>query len=731
MSSGSETETEVRPNSLQDAIKHLEAVAFVPPKQRYTDAGQLAKTIATRAYESGIPPAALERLLKLLTTHNALDQGTITTLVKNLYPLERMSSKLITQVVCCLGPAKTKPSPATQALLVRWLILVYDFIDDRSHLSKLYAVLFNYLDMISLRKPLCHLLSFITRRKHVKPFRIQALMELVSVSGGEEKELLILLNVFKNYCPDVIVGDLGFSRKAAFFKHSDPEWTAHVREIQDTHLERLQAVEPSTFQVMHRGLAKRSKMEIIVPDVKTSRVSYNHTSLEELRGVEHLVEKIDKIELPNQIISMLGNSLAQKYLFLVRSEAANRRLNDWLRTFLSDQLEYVRTNDVEDVESLGYILDLVVEYVQYTKEIPDAFTSFLKKFLISWNGEDSKEQILGLLEYLPVQDFDTLLKDFLIPLERATLNAALSSRTSLLDFYSSLIRQWGIQLRTPPLALEESKPLGRLIAHAELLALSTLECITIMQQPLGDRSERYKPATLSITEFYCTLAELFSHASMNGSIRLTVPLAPTVYTLAFTPINSVISIMSSVLASYKSSFESSLTSQVLQVPSSQDSLYPTELVGQFNGYIMDVCNLLWRNRGLNSEDPNALGCLIPPATIGALTRYIRESNEKERKRETAFSYTISSIFSLSHHVALCNMSAACFSDIEDENNIGDDRPKLKKPVTQKALSALEKEGGMKMTWQEYRVRMLDWLDAIGAVGIGNLMRSTMKALRKE
>ncbi|KAI3005720.1 hypothetical protein CBS147346_4070 [Aspergillus niger] len=674
MSSDSERDTEVRPSSLEDAIEHLEAVAFVPPKQRYTDAGQLAKTIATHAYESGIPQAALERLLKLLTTHNALDQGTVTTLVKNLYPLERVSSKLITRVVCCLGPAKTKPSPATQALLVRWLILVYDYLDDKAHLAKLYAVLFNYLDMISLRKPLCHLLSFITRRKHVKPFRIQALMELVSLSGGEEKELLILLNVFKNYCPDVIVGDLGFTgRKASFFKHPDPEWTAHVREIQDTHLERLQAVQPSTFQVVHRGLTKRSKIEAIVPDVKTSRVSYSHTSLEELRGVEHLVDKIDKIELPNQIISMLGNSLAQKYLFLARSEAADRRLNDWLKTFLNDQLEIARSNDVEDHESLGYILALAVEYAQYTKEIPDAFTSFLKKYLISWNGEDNKEQILGLLVYIPILDFDIL----------------------------------------------------------ELLALSTLECLTSMPDPTDARHETQKPATLSILDFYCTLAELFTHASLNGSIRLTVPLAPTVYTLAFTPINSVISIMCSVLASYKSSFEASLTSQVLRVPNSQDSLYPTELVGQFNGYIMDICNLIWRNRGLNSEDPNAVGCLIPAPTVGALTRFIREFNERERKRDSSFVYTISSVFSLSHHVALCNMSAACFSDLEEENNISDEQPKLRKPVTQKALSALEKEGGMKMTWQEYRVRMLDWLDATGSVGIGNLMRSTMKALRKE
>ena len=105
----------------------------MPAKQRHTDAGQLAKTIASDAYENGIPHAILGRVLKVLTTNNNLDQTTCTTIVKNLYPLERVSSKLVTQVVCCLGPSKNKPSPATQALLLRWLItarLVYDLRKD-------------------------------------------------------------------------------------------------------------------------------------------------------------------------------------------------------------------------------------------------------------------------------------------------------------------------------------------------------------------------------------------------------------------------------------------------------------------------------------------------------------------------------------------------------------------------------------------------------------------------
>lgn len=379
-----------------------------------------------------------------------------------------------------------------------------------------------------------------------------------------------------------------------------------------------------------------------------------------------------------------------------------------------------------------FYLIIQKKLLMLSKEIPTAIASFVKRYLVSWNGRDNREQVFQLLEYLPIESFDSLRQDFLAPLEAAVLDDTLASRIAILEFYSSLILQWGVKLRTHPSTSGESKPLSRLILHAELLALSILE-ISPTSHLTDSSAGRSKPATLSVVEFYSALAEVFSYASVNGNIRLTVPLSPTVYTLVFTPMSSVISTISSVLASYKSSFEASLTSEVLQTPNGSENLYPTQLVGRFNGYVMDICNLVWRNRGLNNEDPNALGCLIPASTVTMLTQYIRECNEisRERKREASFHYTLVSIFSLSHHAALCNISAACFADIEEENGIDESKPKLKKPVTQKALSALEKGGGVKMSWQEYRVRMLDWLDAAGNRGIGDLMRSTMKALRKE
>ena len=70
--------------------------------------------------------------------------------------------------------------------------MVYPVLEDASILSNLYNVIFNMLDMPGLRyefqrrsvKPantkssadLCHLLAMVTKRKHVKPFRIQYLL---------------------------------------------------------------------------------------------------------------------------------------------------------------------------------------------------------------------------------------------------------------------------------------------------------------------------------------------------------------------------------------------------------------------------------------------------------------------------------------------------------------------------------------------------------------------------
>lgn len=323
----------------------------------------LAKQIASEGYLRGLHTGVVDRIIDILTRPNFLDQGTVTIIIKNLYAQTKVPSSVITKIVCSLGPTKGKPSLATQVLLLCWIVLVYDYLEDPSHLSKLYSVLFNYLDMISFRKPLCYLLSLITRRKHVKPFRIQALMELIRNAGDDERELNGVLRAFKNYYPEIIIGD----RKGSFFKHPDLEWSAHLKELQNQNRESIVMAKGSAFQVIHRGGAKRSKTEAIIPYVQTSRVQPPHASLEELQSIDDFVSNIENIDLPNQMVSTLGDRLSQKYLLLAQPSAAQVRLESWLESYLRDELERSYDSTSDEHETLAYVLPMVVEYVRYTK----------------------------------------------------------------------------------------------------------------------------------------------------------------------------------------------------------------------------------------------------------------------------------------------------------------------------------------------------------------------------
>ncbi|OAX80697.1 hypothetical protein ACJ72_04961 [Emergomyces africanus] len=727
---------------MEDAIEQLENVASIPSKQRHTNVADLAKSIASNAYDSGIPTHLLERLVTIISKSKHLDQTTITTIVKNLYPSGRVSPRTISKVISCFGPSRSKPSPATQALFLRWLILVYEDMEDQSYLSRLYAVLFNFLDMISLRRSLCHLLSLITRRKHVKPFRVQALLELMRNTGGEERELLGLLKVFKSYYPDIIVGDTypSTGRASYFFKHPDPEWVKQMRHVQEkaaaAGLTANDQNAPQTFQVVRRGAVKRSRIEVVIPVVQTSRVKRDFISLEELRSASDFVQKLDRIELPNQVAAALTDPLAQRYLLLVKNEEAMRRLESWLDSFFEDEVDRTRAREegeaeADDSEHLKYVFDALVGFVRFTKSMPQAVDKFLRNYLLSWNGHDSRTAILGLLEYLPIQDYDTLRRDYFTPLENAILSDQLESKVLILQYYSSLIQHWGAVIRATP-SMSPVPPLPQVIDRAELLALTVLESPQSLER---DEKIQKRSGTLAVLQFYADLAGLFNHAPTNGNIRITVPQPQIIYSLAFTPTLFHISTLCAILAGYKYSFETSLTSSTLQDNGLPERSYPTEIVSQFNGYVMDVCNLLWRNRGLNSEDPNALGCLVPATVVNELSKYMLELSERPDHDSDGekHMYQLSAVFSLSQNVALCRISSACFSGIEQalaETQGKSLSVRLSRPVTQKALAALDKEGGVRINWQEYRLKMLEWLDEMGAEGVGNLMRSTMKALRK-
>ena len=103
------------------------------------------------AFDHGLSGHSLDIIIDIITQPNELDQTTVMSIIKDLYPSTKVSEDVVLKVVGCLGQGQSKPPPSTQAGLLKWLIMVHDVLESQHMLLNLYGVLFNLLDMISLR----------------------------------------------------------------------------------------------------------------------------------------------------------------------------------------------------------------------------------------------------------------------------------------------------------------------------------------------------------------------------------------------------------------------------------------------------------------------------------------------------------------------------------------------------------------------------------------------------
>lgn len=304
-----------------------------------------------------------------------------------------------------------------------------------------------------------------------------------------------------------------------------------------------------------------------------------------------------------------------------------------------------------------------------------------------WNGTVNRDVVFDLLEYIPPDGFDTLFNSYFRPLERAVLDGSTESKIVLLKYYGSLLRRWTVLLRS---STTNDIPILKVAEHAEILALVILESPAAASD---DDTTKQSSPSLSVLDFYGILAHLYAQTSTLPNIadQMTIPPTPTPYLFTLTPTLTHVASMAAIAALYKQTFENLIAAKIA---------YPPSVIAQFNGYVMDACNLLWRNRALNTQDSNARGCLLPQTSFEKLGKYVKNAT---KGREGPDQYQLTAAFSLSRNFALSGVAAAC-------------------------VRGSQKEG--RLEWQEFRPMILDWLDQRGVEGIGRLMRISMKALRK-
>ena len=310
-------------------------------------------TINGYASQHGFQPSTLKRLLDVITRPNALDQASQNALVDSFYPRQEVSTEMLHTVVGSLGHGVLKASLPTQQRLIKWLLMVYDTLEDPAILSRSYSFLFNLIDTLSLRADLCSLLARITRKKHVKPFRLQMLQDLLR-KVGQEHSLLRLMRVYDRFAPGRI--NLENSKNGlGDFAHPDREWGNRLQQIQS------KAHSHSTIDDKEQGSdgsAGSSKLELPL-------TSIGHAS-HRLDSIDDFTDGLLKPVYPDLTLHDLQDPALQSRATLEPNDNIMAAINDLLSSLLQQHLEKMEQGHPEN-RTLLQILEKALAFAGCTK----------------------------------------------------------------------------------------------------------------------------------------------------------------------------------------------------------------------------------------------------------------------------------------------------------------------------------------------------------------------------
>lgn len=458
------------------------------------------------------------------------------------------------------------------------------------------------------------------------------------------------------------------------------------------------------------------------------------------------MQNLERLELPNQLVAVLADPLLQKLSVLRPAAESHRRVANWLGSVLRDFMD----GDADE-DTLWEVLEVTREYVVQTKVrlfhlvshtcsvshghkvIPPALLEFFARFLELWDGAGRRYLVLDILGYTPLHDFQgqfplncfslaalsfspsvELQQHIFGPLEAAVLDGSPAAPLSLLDLYAKLLHHWVADLQSADaVPRQASQIVAQLVRHVSRLGLGMLQAAP------GLATES------AILAFFEQTVRLVADDVLRQYIRIELPPPALVYTLLFSPSLATVSRLCHILACYKRGFEAAMSTKARHDGSERiDALsYDRAYVNRYNGFLMDMCNCFWRARAFSDTDTNARGCMVPRATVSALEVYIGSVDR---------STSLASLLSLSHAPILCLQSIRRVREME-QAVMDVDRSALRArhagPVTQSSLAKLAAAGGVRLSWQEYRIDVLRSLSDKGLPGVTELLKNTMTVLK--
>uniref|UniRef100_A0A6Q2XMH4 Centromere protein I n=1 Tax=Esox lucius TaxID=8010 RepID=A0A6Q2XMH4_ESOLU len=395
----------------------------------------------------GLPPEVISTMLDYAMS---LRMGApCVRVLKFLIPATVVPQEAIVRAVAwlCVG----KIAISTQVLFLKWVLTFFDMIDSKDHLRSIYGFIFNFVTEEHLCPYICHLLYLLTRKDmlHQRSF-------IFSLSPqGRQPFLLHLLSLYKVFCPELVTTALPSKLRGGFKNHVTP-WKGVLNAIQKRNTGQVTSDIRLTIGVKDGSNSRKRKCNHLQLPSLNSAVQRNLSStnsrkvfpLEQLHSFPELLDNLHRIELPSQMGSLLGSSLALCYLDYVQDDSAFLRLNFWLGHALHEgkKASPYAQNCVLPVSTCQNCSPLCLFYAYVLSRAPQegffSTESFLYKFLNVWDGSLLRPQILGLLSHIPVVPSSCIHQLLFEPLMQLFFSSTLFFKCSVIECLNDMLLKW-------------------------------------------------------------------------------------------------------------------------------------------------------------------------------------------------------------------------------------------------------------------------------------------------
>ncbi|XP_019634916.1 PREDICTED: centromere protein I-like [Branchiostoma belcheri] len=582
--------------------------------------------IEQHAQNKGLSPDTILSLTQVITSGKFAD-STNSRLVKCLIPATTVPEEAAVRAISWM--CTNKPSKNVQALLLRWLVLVYDLIDGKDKLHALYGVLFFFIQSDVLCPHVCHLLYLLTRKQDVRLFRVRPLLDM-QTRVGAQPHVTGLLSLYKLYRPELINVPLKTHR--VFFKQTDKAWAALIRQVQlrncpreerDQWLKTTQIpitnlindVDPTT-----EPRAKKAKLDCIPAIEYSGCLDQNTTAQSDkvpvqlVGSFQELLNNLDNLELPSQAAAVLRSQYLQHLVSCHPQQHVAHRIGYWLyRTLHQDLVDCPSASTKPRVEKL---LKALINFTDFLQEGVPLCEMFLWEYLFTWNGLDHRPQILQLITRSRLHPFQRLNDYVLEPLRRLFFTSRVHCKCQILACLTELLRnhvsvEWARHQQTQN-SEEETTSLSLFPVDSEVFpALQSIQELVFYVDRLCVVGLQQEDGHAMLMHYTLGFFELVTQLQRRFDIPLVhAPSAPIVYMAMFDTNALTVARICAIMYGFREEVTS-----LKQKPVQESYGFTSSSIRKFNNCILDICDALWRCKAFSSGKNEASVFHVPKSVV--------------------------------------------------------------------------------------------------------------------